>query len=155
MKLLNKFVYNRLVKGGYSKEQAEEIVKLTDKYPRAIEFIDITYSADDIKEIHKLFDAKDLPLLYAVLNLDPEKRLMIAKTFNNRANIPLGKATRTWELIFDIANNYDAEILKTVLDKSMIEKPDYAFLGLIRTTMDQEVNLHDLDVFKKEKTRKK
>lgn len=154
MKLLNRFIGNKLIKEGYSSDVAQEIVTLVNKYPKAIDFVDDTYSVDDIKEIYKFFDSQDAPLIYFVSNLDNDKKLLIVKAYNRR-NTHLSNSPKTWKLITKIAKEYDADILKVVLDQIVSDTPNYDFMNLVITALDQNVNLNDLDFFKNGKSRTK
>ena len=154
MKLVDKYRYNKLIKEGYIGEQANEIVKLLNDYPRAIMLIDKTYSPDDIKEVHKLYSTKDIPLIIFLSNLEPQKRILIVKAYNKNEG-PFARADRTWELITTIATNYDADVLRIFLEQIMVKEPNYVLLNLVRTAMDQNVDLNDLDFFKKNKVKTK
>ena len=146
MKLFNK----RLLKNGYSEEQASEIEKLLRKYPYASSFVDKTCSVQDIKDIHKFFDGKDAPLISFVSNLEPEKRILIIRSYSKNEG-PYARTPRVWSLIASIATDYDTDILNIVLQQIITEKPNNVLLNLVRTALDQNVNLNDLDYFKKGK----
>ena len=148
MRLLNTYIRNKLIKAGFNKEVAEEIVELTKKYPPVVDFVDTSYSLDDIKELSKFFDSEDAPLISFVYDLEPEKRILIIKAYNSNS---FALNPRTWKLILTIASKYDANILRITLDNVVKETPNYEFINLIRTAIDQNINLDNLNYFKDRK----
>lgn len=148
MKLREKLFKNNLLKVGYKEEQANAILKVISIYPKSINYMTTDLSAEQIDQIGEFFKYEDAPSIMHIANLEPKKRIMMVEAYNKFTKLKENNYTRTFRLVYDVACEYDVHVLKTIIDKSICETPDYEFLNMVRNTMESNQSLLDLDCFK-------
>lgn len=148
MKLREKIFFKSLLKVGYKEEQANAILKVISIYPKAINYMTTDLNEEQINEIGEFFKYEDAPSISYIASLEPEKRIMMVEAYNKFVKLKENSFTSTFRLVYDVACEYDAEVLKLVIDKLICKAPDYAFLNIVRNAMESNGSLLDLDYFK-------
>lgn len=145
MGLFRKSDYKRLIEGGYSPDQATIIESIIRKDPNILKYIDSTMSVNQIMVIGKILLNGCEFILQKFNVISDSNKAVIIEAFNKCEKIN----AKDWHFIIKIASQYDSNILKIVVDK-MLFNIDYDFIGAIKTALDQNIDLNDLALFKKQ-----
>ena len=151
--LFEKNALNKIKKKGYTDEQVKVMYEAMLSYPHIIDFIDLSYSPEEIKEVLTFFKYEDAPSVAHLFNLGPLKRILMVEAYNKFVNLNPKINNEIFRLCYDVALSYDEAVLKKVIEKAITDKPDYEFLNTIKNAMQNNVNLHDLSYFKESKNK--
>ncbi len=145
--ILKNKVINKIKAKGYDDAQASAIKEAINFYPRLIDFVDPSYSVSQINDVLEFFKLEDGSSIAYIFNLEPVKRILMVQAYNKFASLNPNGGNRTFKLIYDIACEYNEAILKRVIEKAIADSPDYAFLNTVRTAMEENKSLYDLELF--------
>ena len=140
---------NRLLKQGYNNEQIKAITYVSNK--DIFNYVDASYAVQDIYDIGEFLNGPYKDTMYGMANINKEKRLLIIRALNEQPGI----SKEIINFVLSMANNYDDKVLKVVLANMICDNPDTAFMNLIKTAIDQNVNINNLNYFEFEEKEKR